>query len=156
MKHFISNERDRAAAKKRGGPRASSHCSLESIDFASAETRYRLEPAHDVTAERIFERRWALTLLDRVLSRLQAEYATPDKMKLFQQLKGCLVAPEAMEPYAQLATDLAMTEGAVKVAVHRLRQRYRRILRNEIAQTVDDAADVDDEIRDLFNALAAP
>lgn len=154
MKHFLANERDRARAQKRGGGK--SLVSLESLDFEAAESRYRLEPAHEVTAERVFERRWALTLLDRVLDRLVAEYAAAGKARQFEQLKDCLTAPDSARPYAELAVKLAMTEGAVKVAVHRLRRRYRELLRGEIAQTVADPREVDDEIRDLFAALAAP
>jgi RNA polymerase sigma-70 factor (ECF subfamily) len=153
MKHFLANERDRARAQKRGG---GAIVSLETLDFETAESRYRREPAHNVTAERIFERRWALTLLDRVLDRLVAEYAVAGKALLFEQLKDCLTAPDSARSYAELAATLAMTEGAVKVAVHRLRRRYRELLRDEIAQTVADPREVDDEIRQLFAALAAP
>ena len=154
LKHFLANERDRARAQKRGGgPGAPGLVSLEALDFEAAESRYRVEPAHDMTAQRVFERRWALTLLDRVLGRLQTEYAAGGKAELFERLKDCLTAPELAGRYAELADKLGMTEGAVKVAAHRLRRRYRAMLRQEIAQTVADPKDVEDEIRQLFAAV---
>jgi RNA polymerase sigma-70 factor (ECF subfamily) len=149
-KHFLANERDRARAQKRGGGRAP-----VSLDLHNAEDRYLLEPAHDLTAEKLFERRWALTLLDQVLARLRAEYEQAGKSALFEGLKNSLAAGEAATPYAKLAGQLNMSEGAVKVAAHRLRRRYRQLLREEIARTVPDPANVDEEIRDLFQALGA-
>ena len=134
-------------AKKRGGGKA--HFPL---DFAAAEGKYAGEPADEETPERAFERRWALELLDAALAELRQEYAESGRAKLFDALKGCL-AGGADVPYAELAAGLGMTEGAVKVAVHRLRQRYRDRLRAAIGRTVADPADVDDEIRDLFAAL---
>ena len=123
------------------------------LDTLSAEERYGREPEDNATPERLFERRWALTLLDQVLTRLSEEYQTKGKGAIFEQLQGCLTGDRDLLPYAELATRLDMTEGAVKVAVHRLRQRYRRVLRDEIAQTVADPAEIDDEIRQLFSAL---
>jgi RNA polymerase sigma-70 factor (ECF subfamily) len=146
--HFLANEHDRAAAKKRGGGKG--HFPL---DFAGAEGRYAHEPAHGDTPERAFERRWALELLDAALAELRAEYVESGRGKLFDALKGCLAGAGADAAYADLAAELDMTEGAVKVAVHRLRQRYRDRLREAIARTVADPADVDDEVRDLFAAL---
>ena len=108
---------------------------------------------YEETQERAFERRWALELLDAALAELRAEYVESGRGKLFDTLKGCLAAGGADVAYAGLANDLGMTEGAVKVAVHRLRQRYRDRLRSAIARTVADEADVDDEVRDLFAAL---
>jgi RNA polymerase sigma factor (sigma-70 family) len=148
LKHFLSKEWARAKTLKRGGGQA-----LISLDALSAEERYRREPEDNATPERLFEQRWALTLLDRVLSRLSEEYETAGKRALFEQLRGCLTGDSGLPPYAELAVRLNLTEGAVKVVVHRLRRRYRGVLRDEIAQTVADPAEIDDEIRELFSAL---
>lgn len=149
MNHFLANEWDRARAQKRGG-----RCRLVSLDAASAEDRYRLEPVDQLTPDRIFERRWALTLLEEVLRRLGRDYAAAGKAELFAQLKSCLTGERAALPYARLAARLGLTEGAVKVAVHRLRQRYRQILRAEIAHTVACPEEIEDEIRHLFAVVA--
>ncbi len=146
--HFLANEHDRQTAQKRGGGRT--HLPL---DFEAADGRYSREPADEQTPERVFDRQWALGLLDRALGELRAEYAGSGRAKLFDALKGCL-AGGAEVAYAELARELVMTEGAVKVAVHRLRQRYRDRLRGLIADTVATPEEVDDEIRDLFSALA--
>jgi RNA polymerase sigma-70 factor (ECF subfamily) len=144
--HFLANEHDRAAAKKRGGGRVR-------LDFEGADGRYSREPAHDDTPERLFDRQWALGLLDRAVAELRAEYESSGRAKLFDALKGCL-AGGAGASHAELAAQLGMTEGAVKVAVHRLKQRYRDRLRSAIADTVATPEEVDDEIRNLFAALA--
>ena len=149
MKHFLANEWDRARTQKRGG--AQVHVP---IDTQSAETRYGLEPAHDQTPEKLFERRWALTLLDNVLSRLREEFVASGKADQFDQLKVALTADKRAVPYAELGARLGMSQGAVKVAVHRLRARYREVLRAEIANTVSSPTDVEEEIRQLFAALA--
>ena len=148
LKHFLSKEWARAKTLKRGGGQT-----LVSLDALSAEDRYRREPEDNATPERLFERRWALTLLDQVLTTLSEEYETTGKRAMFEQLQGCLTGDSHLLPYAELAVRLDMTEGAVKVAVHRLRLRYRGALREEIAQTVADPAEIDDEIRQLFSAL---
>lgn len=147
-KHFLANEHDRATARKRGGGRA-----VLPLDFSDAEGRYGHEPAHAMTPERLFDRRWALALLDAVLVRLRREYETAGKGELFDRLKGHLTG-EGSRPHAEEAAALGMREGAVKVAAHRLRLRYRDLLRDEIGQTLADPAEVDDEIRALFAALA--
>ncbi|HEV3260198.1 MAG TPA: sigma-70 family RNA polymerase sigma factor [Gemmataceae bacterium] len=147
-KHFLANERDRARAQKRGGGR-----DLLSIDGQAAESRYRLEPAHSLTPEKLFERRWALTLLDQVLARLREEFVAAGKDKLFEQLKVFLTGDKPATRQGQAARELGMTEGAVKVAVHRLRGRYRELLQEEIARTLDDPGQVQDEICALFAAL---
>lgn len=144
--HFLANQHDYEMAKKRGGGR-----SPVRLDFADADHRYAHEPAHDDTPERLFDRRWALDLLDRALAELRDEYEGSGRAKLFDALKGTLTG--GAEGYAELADRLGMTEGAVKVAVHRLRQRYRDRLRAAIAETVEKPEDVDDEVRDLFAAL---
>jgi RNA polymerase sigma factor (sigma-70 family) len=145
-RHFLTNEHDRAAAQKRGGGRV-----IGSLDFSDAERRYAAEPADDRTPEQLFERRWALTLLDGVLAGLRAEYVTAGQEPLFDRLKSSLTGEAGS--YADLAAELGMTEGAVKVAAHRLRRRYRDRLRAAIAETVETDDDVEAEIRDLFAAL---
>lgn len=149
LKHFLANEWDKARAQKRGG-----HQVPIPIDARSAETFYGAEPAENMTADKIFERRWALTLLDQVLARLRAEFVRDKKTNLFEDLKSTLTGERRSLPYAHIAAKLAMTEGAVKVAVHRLRQRYREILREEIAHTVSGPEQIEEEIRALFAALA--
>jgi RNA polymerase sigma-70 factor (ECF subfamily) len=149
-RHFLANERDRARAKKRGGGRP-----VLPLDFASAEERYSREPAHELTAEKLFERRWALTLLDQVLARLRQEFASRGKEPLFERLKDFLMGEKDKVPHAQLAQGLAMTPGAVKVAVHRLRRRYLDLLRQEIARTINSPDEVEDEIGELFTVLGS-
>lgn len=149
VKHFLANEWDKSMAQKRGG----GHLPI-SIDAALAESAVGLELADTVTAEKIFERRWALALLEQVLRRLREEYTRDGKENQFEQLKPTLTEASRSVPYAEIAVRLGTSEGAVKVAVHRLRQRYRELLRAEIAQTVAGIEDVDDEIRNLFVALA--
>jgi RNA polymerase sigma-70 factor (ECF subfamily) len=151
VKHFLANEWDKARAQKRGGGK-----SPVPIDFSSAETSFGVEPADQWTAEKIFDRRWALALLELVLRRLREEHVRDGKEKLFEQLKPTLTEASRSISYAEIATRLGSSEGAVKVAVHRLRQRYRELLRAEIADTVASPADVEDEIRNLFAALAEP
>jgi RNA polymerase sigma factor (sigma-70 family) len=150
LKHFLANEWDRNRAQKRGGGRAAL-----SIDFGTAEERYRAEPAHDLTPEKIFERRWALVLLENVLARLHDESAQAGTADSFDRLKGFLTGEQSAGTYGQLAAELNMSEGAVKVAVHRLRRRYRELLRAEIEETVADPDEIDQEIRALFSALGS-
>lgn len=150
LKHFLANEWDRARAEKRGG-----RVQIISLDAPVGEDRLRQEPATATTPEREFDRRWALALLDTVLGRLEREYAEQGKAALFQQLKGTLGGDRADRAHAQPARALAMSEGAVRVAAHRLRRRYRELLRLEIAQTVATANQVEDELRQLFAALAS-
>ena len=149
LKHFLANEWDKARAQKRGGGQV-----LIPIDAQSAETACGVDPADQATAEKIFERRWALTLLDHALQRLREEHVREGKESLFEQLKVTLTESSRSVRYAEMASQLQMSEGAVKVAVHRLRQRYRELLRAEIADTVTTPAEVEEEIRALFSALA--
>ena len=146
-KNFLANEHDRAAAQKRGGGRAPASLSVE-----GAEERYHREPSHDLTPERAFERRWALTLLDRTLGRLREEFTARGKGGVFDGLRHYLVGDRG-PPQGRAAADLGMSVGALKVAVHRMRQRYRELLREEIAQTVGGPDEVEQEIRELFAAL---
>jgi RNA polymerase sigma-70 factor (ECF subfamily) len=149
LKHFLANEWDKARAQKRGGGRIPIP-----INIGTAETSCGFEPVDNVTAEKIYERRWALTLLAQVLRRLREEYVQAGREKLFEQLKPTLTEASRTVRYAEMAVRLGTSEGAVKVAVHRLRQRYREVLRAEIADTVASPAEVEDELRNLFAALA--
>ena len=147
MKHFLANEWDRANRLKRGGGQT-----VLSLDAQTAEARYALEPADHMTADRIFERRWALTLLEQVLERLRREFAAAGKGTLFDELKAALTGGKL--DYSEIAARLNLSEGAVRVAVHRLRLRYRDLVRAEIAETVATEDEVDAEVQHLFAALA--
>ena len=149
LKHFVANELKRAKALKRGG-----RMKTLSLNFEKAESQYALEPADRLTPEKLFERSWALTVLERTMGRLADESKAADKQKLFDRLKIYLTTDRGSVPYAEVAPELGMTEGAMKVAVHRLKKRYRELLRDEIAQTVEYEEQVDEEIRELFKALA--
>ena len=148
LKRFLSNEKKRADAQKRGGGQV-----ILSLDFGSGEERLRLEPADDRTPERLFNRQWVLTLLDHVLSQLGQDYAAKGKTAIFDRLKVYLAASSNTPSYAELSEELEMSESAVKVAVHRLRERYRNILRAEIANTVASDNEVDDELNYLLESL---
>jgi DNA-directed RNA polymerase specialized sigma24 family protein len=124
-----------------------------SIDADDAENRYRFEPADTSTPERLFDRTWATILLDRVLGLLAQEYAEKGRADVFERLKVVLSQGKGAVPAAELAAQLGMTEGAVHTAVHRLKKRYRAILQREIAATLDDPSEVDEEIRWLFDAI---
>jgi RNA polymerase sigma factor (sigma-70 family) len=147
IKFFVADEEDRSRAHKRGGGQ------LASLEISSGEERYLREPAHDETPERIFERRWALSLLDRVLEQLRDEYAQHARPEHFDQLKRCLLK-QSDESYAALAGEMQTSEGALKVAIHRLRKRYRDLFRREIADTVADPSEVEEELRYLASVLA--
>jgi RNA polymerase sigma-70 factor (ECF subfamily) len=149
LKHFIANERDAARTQKRGGGRAP----LPLDEVLSADQRYRVEARDDLTPDRIFERQWALTVLTRVQDLLGEEAIRHGKEVQFERLKGLLVGEDAGLGYRTLAEELHTTEGALKVAVHRLRQRFRELLREEIAHTVADPRDVSGELRDLVAAI---
>jgi RNA polymerase sigma factor (sigma-70 family) len=149
LNHFLANEWDRARAIKRGGGAVPI-----SFEEMNPEERYRSEPVDNRTAEKIYERRWTLALLEQVLGRLRGEYEQANKTALFDKLKILLTMGKGAVPLAELAAELEMTEGAVKVAAHRLRQRYREILCEQVAQTVSTAEEVDDEIRYLFSTLS--
>jgi DNA-directed RNA polymerase specialized sigma24 family protein len=147
LKFFVADEQDRNRAHKRGGG------ALVPLEFSAGEVRYQREPAHDETPERIFERRWALAVLDRVVERLRSEFVQHGRSEHFEQLKVFLLGqPDA--PYASLAREMNTSEGALKVAIHRLRKRYRELFRQEIADTVVDPADVESELRHLASVLA--
>ncbi len=149
MSHFLANEWDKAIAQKRGGA-----AQTVPLELDTAETRYGQEPADSLTPKQAFERRWALTLLERVLAYLQAECAAHGKAELFEALKPCLLGDGTHEPYDRLAVKLHLSETAVKVSIHRLRKRYRQLLRQEIAHTTSSPAEAKEEMHHLFEVLA--
>ncbi len=147
LKFFVADEADRQRAQKRGGG------VLAPPEFSGGEERYQREPAHDETPERIFERRWALSVLDRVLERLRNEFVQHGRPEHFERLKVFLLG-RADTPYTALAREMNTSEGALKVAIHRLRKRYRDLFRQEIADTVADPAEVESELRYLAAVLS--
>jgi RNA polymerase sigma-70 factor (ECF subfamily) len=146
LKFFIADEEDRRRAHKRGGGM------LVPLEFSVGEERYQREPAHDETPERIFERRWALSVLDRVVEKLRNEFILHGRPEHFDRLKGFLLG-RSDAPYAALAREMNTSEGALKVAIHRLRKRYRELFRQEIADTVADPSEVESELRFLAAVL---
>lgn len=149
LKHFLANEWDRARRQKRGGGVA-----MVPLDWQTADTRYHIEPPDNLSPDKLYDRAWAVTVLERVLTRLRAESAGEGKAELFGQLKPFLMVGKSAIPYAQVAETLKLTEGAVRVAVHRLRSRYRELLREEVRQTISDPTQVEEEMRALFSAFA--
>jgi RNA polymerase sigma-70 factor (ECF subfamily) len=148
LKRFLANEWDRVRAQKRGGG-----VRVVSLDTEQAEERYRIEPVDGGTADRVFERRWALTMLDRTMARLREEFEQEQKLKQFECLKGVLTAERGGIDYAEIARNIGMSEATARVAVHRLRKRFREVFREEIAHTVADPRDIDDEVRYLVGVL---
>jgi RNA polymerase sigma factor (sigma-70 family) len=149
LKHFLANEWDRANSLKRGGG-----IMPLSLDWQDADARYQIEPADNLSPDKLYDRAWAVTVLERVLARLRDENAAEDKATLFEQLKGVLMVGASAIPYGEAAARLSLSEGAVRVAVHRLRRRYRELLRQEISQTLSDAAQIEEEMRTLFSAFS--
>lgn len=149
LKNFIRNQWNKANAQKRGGGK-----SPLSLDFGEADDRYRLEPSHAQTPELIFQKQWAKTLLDRVTNTLRSEFAARGKAHQFEKLKNFLAGKNSDETLAEAADQLEMTEVAVKVAVHRMRQRFGEILRAEIANTVSAEEEIDAEIKQLFDVFS--
>lgn len=150
LNHFLADEHDRQQAQKRGGGKQ-----ILSFDAAEAEERYRLEPRHEETPEKLFERRWALALLDGALARLEKEYRDGGKGPLFEQLRGTMAGATPTRSYAEMAMQVGMTEEAVKKAAQRLRRRYQEVIREEIRETVTDAPEIDEELRHLWSVLGA-
>jgi len=146
LKFFVADEEDRRRAQKRGGG------AVLPLELSSGEDRYQREPAHDETPERIFERRSALSVLDRVVERLRKEFVQHGRPEHFERLKMFLLG-KADAPYAALAREMNTSERALKVAIHRLRKRYRELFRQEIADTVADPGEVESELRFLAAAL---
>jgi RNA polymerase sigma-70 factor (ECF subfamily) len=151
FQHFMANDAARRRAQKRGG-----RVTVLSLSFDDAEGRYGVEPPEPLTPQTLYERRWALTVIGRVLVRLRQDSAhTVQRAREFDELKACLLGEVPDGGYAAVAGRLATTEGAVRVAVHRLRRKFQARLRQEIAETVSDSAEIDDEIRYLIRALNA-
>jgi RNA polymerase sigma factor (sigma-70 family) len=148
LQHFLVNEWERGQAQKRGGGQK-----IFSLDETQAEQSYLQQPADQLSPEGLFDKRWAMTLLERAMERLAADYAASGKRELFDNLKPLLLAEGSGESYRQLAIPLGLNEGAVKVAMHRLRQRFRDAVRSEIAQTVETPEEVDEELRCMMAAL---
>lgn len=149
LKHFLANEWDRANRKKRGGDAI-----LLSLDWQDAEIRYQIEPVDTLSPDKLYDRLWAVTLLERVITRLRQENNAAEKSKLFDALSPFLTVGKSAVPYADAAAKTGLTEPAVRVAVHRLRRRYRELLRDELAQTLSDPTHVDEEMRALFTAFS--
>jgi RNA polymerase sigma-70 factor (ECF subfamily) len=149
FKHFVANERDRERAQKRGGGQLP-----VALEFETVEARYSAEPPDTLTPEALFERQWTLGVIDRVLATLRAECVKAGKEATFERVRDLLVGEKSPGGYAAIADTLGTTEGAIKVTVHRLRRRFRHLLRIEIGATVSDDSEIDDEIRHLIKVLA--
>ena len=150
VKHFLAHEREKARARKRGGGTP-----VVSLDLDTAETHYTRPASPEDTPDKAFDRQWALALLDAVLARLRKEYTDCGKDDQFLALKETLGGGRSEIPYCELGRRLEMSEGAVKVAAHRLRRRYRELLREETAQTVAGPEEIEQELRHRFAALSA-
>ena len=150
LKHFLINDWKKSQCQKRGGGEAPL-----SLDWQTADTKFQVAATNEPSPDKVFDREWALALLAKVIERLQKECEADGKAKLFEQLKIFLTAGKSETAQRETAKTLGMEEGAVRVAVHRLRKRYRNLLRDQIAQTLADAADVDEEMRALFGAFSA-
>jgi RNA polymerase sigma-70 factor (ECF subfamily) len=149
MNNFLVNEWKRSARLKRGGGQP-----VVSLDLHAAEDRYTAEPGGEPNSEDTYERQWATALVEQVFAVLSQEYAGGDKRRLFQELKVFIWGDKSSASYAEIARQLNLTEGAVKVAVHRLRQRFRELLRAEVAHTVLRPEDIDGELRHLIAVLS--
>ena len=149
-RHMI-NQHEKSSAAKRGGGAA-----MLSLDFDRAESGFIAEPGHSVTPELEFERQWALQLLDGALAEVRADAIRNDRETLFEDLKGVISLDSAMAGYDQIAARHGMTEGAIKAAAHRLRQKFREVLRGAIAETVSSEDEIDDEIQHLFTVFQSP
>ncbi|MCE9525784.1 MAG: sigma-70 family RNA polymerase sigma factor [Planctomycetales bacterium] len=150
LDNFLANEWDRANAKKRRGG-----CEVLSLDLGAGESRLNLEPTHNLTPQRLYEREWTLTLLGLAMDGLRADCESTGKLRQFELLQGALSGAREKLNYASIAAELQMTEEAVRQAAHRLRKRYRELLRAEVAQTVSDPGEVDEEIRSLLATLGS-
>jgi RNA polymerase sigma-70 factor (ECF subfamily) len=150
LKHFLANEWDKSRRQKRGGG-----VTPLSLDWQTADTQFQIAATAEPSPDKAFDREWAVTLLAKVIERLRAECEADGRAKQFAELKIFLTSGKGERSYADAARALGLDEGAVRVAVHRLRKRYRQLLRDEIAQTLADSADVDEEMRALFGAFSA-
>jgi DNA-directed RNA polymerase specialized sigma24 family protein len=149
VKNFLASEWQKGQAQKRGGQRLKL-----SLDFVASESKFRLEPTHELTPEKLFERKWVTTLLDHVLGRVQTELEDAGKQEHFEHLKAVLTGDSEVIDYQQAAAALGMTTAAAKQAAYRLRKRYRELFREEVARTVADETEVDEEIGRLLATLA--
>jgi RNA polymerase sigma factor (sigma-70 family) len=151
LRHFLADQHDRSRAVKRGG-----RCTFIPLETQIAEDRYRQEPIDEMNAEKIFERRWALTLLEFAEARLRQEYVAAGKSRLYESLKIFRTGTEPKNPmtYAELGSQLNMTEGAVGCAAARLRRRFRELVREEVARTVTHSSEIDEEIRYLIAVIS--
>ncbi len=149
LTNFLANEWDKGQTLKRGG-----HHQIISLDEAAAEGLYLREAGESLTPEKLFERRWASAIIEQALGRLKQEYITGGKADVFAKLEPSLTRDVTAGSHAEWAGELGMSEGAVKVALHRLRRRFGEILRSEIAHTVSSPEEIDDEIRHLFAAIS--
>jgi len=149
LNYYLADERDRAGAQKRGGGRPT-----VSFDGPAAEQRYATQAQEAQSPDKVFDHQWAMALLDRVLARLEQEFREEGKVQVFDQLRGFIVAGTNDVPYAEVGEKLGITAAGVKKAVYRMRRRYQRLFREEIAQTVADPAEVEDELRHLCQVMA--
>jgi len=150
LNHFLADQHDRQQAQKRGGGETDF-----SLDALEAERRYQIEPVDGETPETLFERRWAIAMIDGAMARLEQEFASAGKGPWFEQLRGFLVEGAEGQSYAEVAAHLDMTEDAVRKAAQRLRHSFRRAIREELAQTVATPADIEEELRHLWSALSS-
>jgi RNA polymerase sigma factor (sigma-70 family) len=149
LKHFLANEWDRSQRQKRGGGAA-----LLSLDYHGADTRYQIDPPDNLSPDKLYDRAWAMTLLERVIARLREENLNEERAGHFERLKSYLMVGASDIPYAAAAAALAISEGNVRVAVHRLRRRYRELLQQEIVQTLSDPSQAEEEMRTLMGAFS--
>ncbi len=151
LKHYLLNQHARAQAVRRGG-----RLQFVPLDQSTAETQFRVEPVDRNSPDRAFQRQWALALLDEVMDALRVRYEQAGEARLFAALQPCLATGRDRLSYAELGAGIGLSEGAVKVAVHRLRKRYRELLRARVAETVNEPEAAEAELRELFQALSAP
>jgi RNA polymerase sigma factor (sigma-70 family) len=149
LQRFVANEWDRERAQKRGGG-----IRPISLEGATPEERYLLEPVEYDTPEKLYDRRWALTLLENALARLESEFGRAGKSKIFEMLKPCITG-EGSRSYAELASSLGLSEGAIKVTVHRMRERFRALMQEVVAETVSEPQEIEEEMRFLAQAVAS-
>lgn len=148
LKHFMINEWQRANRLKRGGGKE-----IISLD-EKADDVYRAEPSHAISPDKLFEKQWALTIVEAALGKLRAEFAAAEKPGLFDALKPALTGEKLDKGYAEVAAEFGLSENALRVAVHRMRKRFGEVLRAEVVETIRDPAEVDDEVRYLIQALS--
>jgi RNA polymerase sigma-70 factor (ECF subfamily) len=148
LRNYLINENEREGARKRGGGQKPL-----AMDFAEGEKRYGREPKHRQDPEKLFERQWARTVLSNALERLRSEFETSPERHRWHRLENVLTGEPTGQRYRDLAEELGMSESAVKVSVHRLRKRYGEVLRDEVARTVGDRADIDEEVRYLLTVV---